>query len=457
MQASGQRSRAVVILAAGKGTRMKSRLAKVLHPIGNAPMLHHAIAAAETLSPDRLIVVVGHEGVSVAQAARGYSPGVRIAEQTEQKGTGHAVMVAAAALSGFEGDLFVTFGDTPFLTEETLAKMAAARGQSDVVCLGFEAADPGRYGRLIIGTDGSLEAIVEAKDATPEQLTITACNSGVMAGDCTQMLRLLGEIGNDNAQGEFYLTDLVHLARRSNLSASVVFCAEEETLGINDRLQLAAAERIFQDGARRRAMLGGVTLVDPETTYFSMDTVLDEDVTVAPNVVFGPGVSVGAGTEIRAFCHIEGAEIGPYCTIGPFARIRPGSRLAEKVRIGNFVETKAADIATGSKVNHLSYIGDATLGAEVNIGAGTITCNYDGFLKHRTSIADGAFIGVNTALIAPIHVAENAYVATGTVLTKDVPADALALARTPQQNREGTGKRLREKLAAAKARSKGSS
>lgn len=449
-QATRTRPRAVVILAAGKGTRMKSALPKVLHPIGGAPMLRHAIEAARSLAPERLVVVVGHGGEAVAQAARAVDGTALIAEQTELRGTGDAVMSAAEALDGFDGDLFVTFGDTPFLTPETLAGMAEARGAADIACLGFEAADPGRYGRLILDGD-HLKAIVEAKDASPEQLVITACNSGVMTGDAATMLRLLSKVGNDNAQGEYYLTDLVGLARAEGLTCRAVFCPEAETLGINDRVQLAAAERIFQEHLRREAMLSGVTMTDPASVFLSYDTRLGEDVTIAPNVVFGPGVTVGARTEIRAFCHIEAAEIGEDCRIGPFARIRPGSRLADHVHIGNYVETKAAEIGAGSKVNHLSYIGDASVGADVNIGAGTITCNYDGYSKHRTEIADRAFIGVNTALIAPISVGEGAYIATGTVLTQDVPADALSLSRTPQKNRPGTGKRLRDKLAAAKA------
>ena len=271
-----------------------------------------------------------------------------------------------------------------------------------------------------------------------------------MAGDCATMLRLLDRIGNANAQGEYYLTDVVALARAEGLTARVVLCDEAETLGINDRVQLAEAEALFQAQARRRAMLEGATLIAPETVWFSLDTRLGRDVTVHPNVVFGPGVSVAEGAEIRAFCHLEGAEVGPGAVVGPFARLRPGARLAADAHIGNFVEIKNAAVGQGAKVNHLSYIGDAALGAKVNIGAGTITCNYDGFSKHQTEIGDGAFIGVNTALVAPVEVGAQAYVATGTVVTRDVPADALAIARTPQQNREGVASRLREKLRAKK-------
>jgi bifunctional UDP-N-acetylglucosamine pyrophosphorylase / glucosamine-1-phosphate N-acetyltransferase len=442
------RDAAVVILAAGKGTRMKSDMPKVLHPIGNAPMLHHAMRAARALGPGRTAIVVGHGGEAVGRAARALEPGAAVVAQEQQLGTGHAVLAAREALDGFDGDLFVLFADTPFLRPETLAEMQAARDGADIVVLGFQARDPGRYGRLIQDAAGTLEAIVEAKDARPDQLAIRTCNSGLMAGDCATVLRLLGRVGNANAQGEYYLTDIVALARAEGLRASVVLCDEAETLGINDRVQLAEAEALFQAQARRRALLEGATLIAPETVWFSLDTRLGRDVTVHPHVVFGPGVSVGDGAEIRPFCHIEGAEVGPGALVGPFARLRPGARLAAQTHIGNFVEIKNSEIGQGAKVNHLSYIGDATLGAKVNIGAGTVTCNYDGFSKHRTEIGEGAFIGVNTALVAPVSVGPQAYVATGTVITRDVPADALAIARTPQQNREGVAPRLREKLRA---------
>lgn len=444
------RQAAVVILAAGKGTRMRSALPKVLHPIGNAPMLHHAMASARALGAGRCAVVVGSGAEAVAEAARAFDPSARVALQERQLGTGHAVLAARDALEGFEGDLFVLFGDTPFLGADTLQRMQAARADADIVALGFEAADPGRYGRLLAGPDGALQAIVEAKDATPEQLAVRTCNSGVMAGDCATLLGLLDRVGNANAQGEYYLTDVVALARADGLSARVVLCDEAETLGINDRVQLAGAEAIFQARARREAMLAGATLVAPETVFFSFDTRLGHDVTIHPNVVFGPGVTVADGAEIRSFSHLEGAEVGPGALVGPFARLRPGARLAADTHVGNFVEIKNAVLGEGAKVNHLSYIGDAGVGAKVNIGAGTITCNYDGFAKHRTEIGDGAFIGVNTALVAPISVGPNAYVGTGTVLTRDVPGDALAIARVPQENRLGMAARLREKFMARK-------
>ena len=445
---------AVVILAAGKGTRMRSALPKVLHPVGNAPMLHHAMLAGQALSPARTVVVVGHGGEAVADAARALDPATRIAVQEQQNGTGHAVLAASAALAGFEGDLYVLYGDTPFISGGTLRAMRAARAAADVVALGFRAADPGRYGRLVLSDGDALEAIVEAKDATPDQLAIDICNSGVMAADCVTMLGLLARTGTDNAQGEQYLTDIVHIARGDGLTCRAVLCDEAETLGINDRVQLAAAEAIFQSRARDAAMLAGATLIAPETVFFSLDTQLGRDVTVQPHVIFGPGVSVADGTEIRAFSHLEGAEVGAAAQVGPFARLRPGAVLAPETRIGNFVEIKNATLGQGAKVNHLSYIGDATIGPNVNVGAGAITCNYDGFAKHRTEVGEGAFIGVNAALVAPVTIGAGAYVGTGSVLTEDVPADALAIARSRQTNKPGLAARLRQKFAAAAARKK---
>ena len=445
---------AVVILAAGKGTRMRSELPKVLHQIGNAPMLHHAMQTAATLSPDRVIVVAGHGAEHVEASAKAFNPDAVVVLQEQQLGTGHAVLAAQPALHGFDGDLYVLYGDTPFIRPETLRDMRRARAGADVVALGFKAADPGKYGRFVLGDGDSLETIVEAKDATPDQLNIDICNSGLMAADSAAMLGFLDRIGNENAQGEYYLTDVISVARGDSLTCKAVICDEAETLGVNDRVQLAEAEGIFQSRARHQAMIDGATLTAPDTVFFSLDTQLGRDVIVGPNVIFGPGVTVGDGTEIRAFSHLEGASVANDAQVGPFARLRPGAALAANTRVGNFVEIKNATLAQGSKVNHLSYIGDASLGQNVNIGAGTITCNYDGFLKHHTKIEDGAFVGVNTALIAPVKVGQDAYVGTGTIVTKNVPADALAISRVPQTNREGTGARLREKLAAAKANKK---
>ena len=447
---------AVVLLAAGRGTRMKSERPKVLHEIAGAPMLHHAMRPALALEPERLVVVVGHGGEAVGAAARELAPEAAVVEQHEQLGTGHAVMTARPALEGFRGDILVLFSDTPYVRPGTLRALREARSAgSDLVVLGFEAADPGRYGRLKVAGDGTLEAIVEAKDARPDELAITTCNSGVMAGSAEVFLRLLGRLDNDNAQGEYYLTDLVRLARDEGLKAGVAFCAEAETLGINDRAELARAEAIWQDRARAAAMAEGVTMTAPGTVYLAHDTRLAPDVSIEPHVVFGPGVAVEAGARIRAFSHLEGAHVGPGAVIGPYARLRPGADIGSRAHIGNFVEVKNATIGDGAKANHLTYVGDAAVGADSNLGAGTITCNYDGFSKHRTEIGTRAFIGVNTALVAPVRVGEAAYVATGTVVTEDVPADALAIGRCRQTNRPGLASRLRQKLAAAKAARKG--
>ena len=446
------RPAAVVILAAGKGTRMRSSLPKVLHPIGNAPMLHHAMKTAAALAPAKTVVVAGHGADLVTKATAAFDRTAEVVLQNAQLGTGHAVLAAAEVLSDFEGDLFVLFGDTPFIQPDTLKAMQAARTDADVVALGFQAADPGRYGRFIEET-GRLTAIVEAKDASPEQLAIRVCNSGLMGGDCQTMLRLLGEVRNDNAQGEYYLTDLIGLANSQGLACIAVMCDESETLGINDRVQLAEAEAIFQNRARREAMLSGTTLIAPETVFFSLDTRTGQDVVIHPNVVLGPGVQIGDRCEIKAFTHLEDTRLAEDVKTGPFARARGGTELAPGVRIGNFVEMKKARLGAGTKAGHLAYLGDATLGAGVNIGAGTITCNYDGVQKHQTTIEDGAFVGVNSALVAPVTIGQGAYVGTGGVVTKDVPAEALALARAPQVNKPGYAKRLRE-MFASRARDK---
>ncbi|MBK0400914.1 bifunctional UDP-N-acetylglucosamine diphosphorylase/glucosamine-1-phosphate N-acetyltransferase GlmU [Limibaculum sp. M0105] len=447
---SDPRPVAVIVLAAGKGTRMRSALPKVLHPIAGRPMLGHALAAAATLGPRRVAVVVGHGAEAVGAAAGAVLPEARIFLQSEQKGTAHAVLAARAALEGFAGDALILYGDTPFISAATLARLVAARADADIAVLGFEAEEPGRYGRLVMDADGMLDRIVEAKDATEAELAIRLCNSGVLAADAATLLRLLDRVGCDNAQGEFYLTDVIGLARGEGRACCAVLCDEAETMGINDRAELARAEALWQARARREAMLGGVTMTAPETVFLAWDTVLGRDVTIGPNVVFAPGVSVADGAEIRAFCHLEGAVVGEGAIVGPFARLRPGARIGAGAHVGNFVEIKNASLGAGAKANHLTYVGDALVGAGANLGAGTITCNYDGFDKHRTEIGEGAFIGVNTALIAPVSVGANAYVATGTVITRDVPDEALAIARVPQENREGSGRRLRQTLKARK-------
>ena len=443
---------ALIILAAGQGTRMNSELPKVLHPLGAVPLLEHAMQAGAALEPSRTVVVTGHLGEAVAQAARARGPGVEVVQQGAQLGTGHAVLQARDALGDFAGDALVLYGDTPFIRSETLIAMQEARAAgSDIVVLGFEAGDPARYGRLIVSADG-LERIVEAKDATPDEIAVTLCNSGVILADSNLLMDLLGGVENDNASGEYYLTDIVSLARERGLSATVVTCPESETLGINSRAELAAAEALYQAARRRDAIASGVTLVAPDTVFFALDTHIGRDTVVEQNVVFGPGVTVESGAHIRAFSHLEGCHVSRGAVVGPYARLRPGTELSEDVKVGNFVEVKNARIDEGAKVSHLSYIGDAQIGAHSNIGAGTITCNYDGVMKHRTEIGAKAFIGSNTMLVAPVRVGDDALTASGSVITRDVPDGALAVARARQEVKPGLARKLFEKLKSAKVR-----
>jgi bifunctional UDP-N-acetylglucosamine pyrophosphorylase / glucosamine-1-phosphate N-acetyltransferase len=449
-------STAVICLAAGQGTRMNSDLPKVLHRIAGAPLLAHALAAARAIEPERIVVVTGHGAEAVAAAAREIDEAIRIAHQPEQLGTAHAVLQAGPALEGFTGDAVVLYGDTPFVHPETLdAMLKARRAGAAVVVLGFEAAVPGGYGRLVTGADGALLEIVEAKDATPEQRAITLCNSGVIAADCALLVDLLRAVGNANAKGEYYLTDVVALARTRGLSAAAITCPEAETLGINSRADLAAAEAAFQARARAEAMDNGVTLTDPASVWFAFDTHVGRDTVIGPNVVFGPGVTVETGATIHAFCHLEGCHVSRGAQVGPFARLRPGAELAEDVRVGNFVEVKNAIVDEGAKINHLTYVGDAHVGAGANIGAGTITCNYDGVMKHHTEIGARAFIGSNTALVAPVTIGADALVAAGSTVTADVPEGALAVARGRQEVKPGLALKLRERLKAVKAARKG--
>jgi bifunctional UDP-N-acetylglucosamine pyrophosphorylase/glucosamine-1-phosphate N-acetyltransferase len=444
-------SLAVLVLAAGQGTRMNSDMPKVLHPLAGAPLVAHAIATARALEPARLVVVTGHGAEAVQAAVEGIAPEAVCVHQAEQRGTAHAVRQAEAALAGFDGDVIVLYGDTPLIRAETLEAMRAARAEgAAVVVLGFEAADPGGYGRLVLEDDGALAAIVEAREARPQELAIRLCNSGVIAADRATLFDLLAAVRDDNAKGEFYLTDIVGLARGRGLGAAVITCPEAETLGVNSRADLAAAEAAFQARARSAAMENGATLTDPGSVFFALDTVVGRDVTIGPNVVFGPEVTIESGARIEAFCHLEGCHVSRGAIVGPFARLRPGAELAEDVRVGNFVEVKNAILDEGAKVNHLSYIGDAHVGARANVGAGTITCNYDGVFKHRTEIGAGAFIGSNTALVAPVRVGAGALVAAGSAITADVPDGALALARGRQANKEGLGMRLMERLRALK-------
>ena len=440
----------LVILAAGQGSRMQSDLPKVLHPLGAVPLVVHALRAGQTLMPAHVVVVVGHGGAEVAQVVAQENPETHVVTQEEQLGTAHAVSQARAALDGVAGDVVVLYGDTPFIRPETLEAMLAARGSHDVVVLGFEAADPGRYGRLV--TQGArLERIVEFKDASEAERAITLCNSGVICADRATLFALIAAVGNDNAAGEYYLTDIVALARAQGLSAGVVTCPEAETLGINTRAELAQAEASLQARMRSDALENGVTLAAPETVYFALDTVIGRDAVVDPFVVFGPGVTVESGAHIRAFSHLEGAHVSRGAVVGPYARLRPGAELAEDVRVGNFVEIKNAELGEGAKVNHLSYVGDATIGAGANLGAGTVTCNYDGVFKHQTEIGAGAFIGSSTMLVAPVRVGAGALTGSGSVITEDVPDGALALGRAKQENKPGLGKRLMDRLRAMKA------
>ncbi|MGJ8603900.1 MAG: bifunctional UDP-N-acetylglucosamine diphosphorylase/glucosamine-1-phosphate N-acetyltransferase GlmU [Marivita sp.] len=442
---------ALVILAAGKGTRMESDIPKVLHKIGGAPLLHHAMLSASALEPDRTIVVTGHGAELVEAAALDFDADVIAVRQDEQLGTAHAVLQAQDALDEFNGDVIVLYGDTPFISTETLEAMLAARASHDVVVLGFDAADPGRYGRLIM--DGTaLLRIVEYKDAKDEDRAVKLCNSGVICAASSTLLSLLAEVGNDNAAGEYYLTDIIGLANARGLKATAVTCDEAETLGINSRLELASAEATFQTNKRRALIEDGVMMQAPDTVFLSFDTIIGRDAEIEPNVIFAPGVTIESGARIRAFCHLEGAHVSRGSTVGPFARLRPGAELAEHVHIGNFVEIKNAQIDEGAKVNHLSYVGDAEIGARSNIGAGTITCNYDGVMKHRTIIGRDSFIGSNTMLVAPVTVGHESMTATATVVTKNVPDGAMAIARTEQTNKDGFARKLFSMLRAKKAK-----
>ena len=443
------RPRAAIILAAGHGSRMKSRTAKPLHAVGGRTMLDWSLALAKEAGAEKIVVVWGAHGPAVRDAAE--SAGAQSALQDPPQGTGDAVKQARAALEGFEGDVIVLYADTPLIRPATVARVFGALGAgAGVAVLGFEAADPGGYGRLIESSEGGLEAIVEAKDANPEQRAVRLCNSGVLAADAGLMFELLAEVTNDNAKGEYYLTDVVALARRRGLLATAVRGEEAEVLGVNSRADLAAAEAAFQNGKRSELMAAGVTLIAPHTVFISWDTDIGADVIVEPNVVFGPGVQVESGAVIRAFSHLEGCQVAGRCEVGPYARLRPGAVLETAAKVGNFVEVKKARLGEGAKANHLSYIGDGDVGAGANIGAGTIFCNYDGFFKNRTVVGEGAFIGSNTALVAPVTVGKGAMTGSGSVITRDVPEDALALARGEQAVKDGWAARFRRTMQAKK-------
>ncbi len=448
------RSCLAIVLAAGEGTRMKSRRPKVLHALAGRSLLGHVLASVSEAGADDVAVVISSERPEVGEEAHRLVPHAQIAIQSERRGTAHAALAAKAALAKAHDDVIIAFGDTPLVRPETFVALRdALSGGAAVAVLGFEAKDPTGYGRLV-ENDGHLEAIVEHKDATPEQRAINLCNAGLMALSGGHALSILEAIGDDNAQREFYLTDAVTVARARGLDAVVLRASESEVQGVNDRAQLAAAEAEFQRSKRVAVMLGGATLIAPDTVFFSYDTVIGSDVVIEPNVVFAPGVQVADGAVIHAFSHLEGARIGADANIGPFARLRPGTRLAEKAKVGNFVEVKAADIGPGAKVNHLTYIGDASVGAAANIGAGTITCNYDGFNKAKTTIGANAFVGSNSSLVAPVTIGEGAYIGSGSVITRDVAPDALAIGRGKQVEKEGWAKAFRAVAAARKGAKK---
>lgn len=437
-----QRPRAAIILAAGHGSRMKSKLAKPLHGVGGRSMLDWSLALADGVGADRKVVVWGAHAPAIRDRAE--AAGAATALQDPPQGTGDAVKQAAEALSDFEGDAIVLYADTPLIQPETVATVfEALEDGAAVSVLGFEPDEPGAYGRLIETADGNLDAIVEAKDASADQLAVRLCNSGVLAADARLLFELLSDVTNDNAKGEYYLTDVVALARQRGLTARAVCADANEVLGVNSRVDLAEAEAAFQARRRREAMLEGVTLTAPDTVHFAYDTVLEPDVIVEPHVVFGPGVIVRSGAVIRAFSHLEGAEVAGGCEVGPYARLRPGAVLESKAKIGNFVEVKKSRIGEGAKANHLAYIGDGEVGANANIGAGTIFCNYDGFFKNKTIVGEGAFIGSNSALVAPVTVGEGAMTGSGSVITRDVPGGALGLGRTEQTNKDGWATRFR--------------
>ena len=446
---------AAVVLAAGKGTRMKSDTHKVLHPVAGRPMIAHLLASLDQLAPERTVVVVGdlRDQLEAALGSR-----AELAVQDPQLGTGHAVQQAEAALGGFKGDVLVLYGDVPFVRAETMRAMVErlnAADRPEVVVLGFQPADPLQYGR-VIARDGAISKMVEFKDASDAERAVTLCNSGLMAVRGEALFALLDRVKNDNAQGEYYLPDIVNLALADGRGCAVVVAGDpDEVAGINSRAELADAEARWQQRRRAEAMAGGASLAAPETVFFSWDTVLGRDVTVEPNVIFGPGVIVADKVRIRGFSHIEGATIASGAEVGPYARLRPGAVMEEGSKVGNFVEMKAATLGKGAKANHLTYLGDAEVGAGANIGAGTITCNYDGYFKHRTVIGERAFIGSNSALIAPVKIGADAIVAAGSAVSRDVADGELRMVRAEQLVKPGWADRFHDAMKKKKAEKKG--
>lgn len=440
----------IIVLAAGEGTRMKSATPKVLHSVGGLPMLEHVLKSTKVFGAERTAVVIGPNVPAVESFLKMYPEPIDIFVQKERLGTGHATMSADKFLAESKNSNIVLFGDTPLIRPQTLNEIKLLLdGDADLVVQGFEPGNPTGYGRLLV-KNGQLTAIREEKDATDTERKIGLCNAGAMGFAPGILSELLNLLTNDNAQGEYYLTDCVELAHAQGLSVMVVKGDAADAAGINSRAQLAAVEAIFQQRMRQQAMASGVTLLAPETVHFCYDTELEADVTIEPNVVFGPKVTVKSGAVIKSFSHLEGAVIGEDAIIGPFARLRPGTELGAKTKVGNFVEIKGATIENGSKINHLSYIGDAHIAAGVNVGAGSVTCNYDGFGKHKTTIGADSFIGSGSLLVAPLDIGSNAYVATGSVITENVPSNALAFGRARQTNKDGRGAKLKDELRAAK-------
>lgn len=442
-----------VVLAAGKGTRMQSDLPKVLHKVAGRSMLGHVLALTDCVGATEVAVVVGPEMDAVRQAALAAKPSAKIFVQQQQFGTGHAVLSARDAIAAHQGDVIVLYSDTPLIEAETVRRLIAALDQGAAVAvLGFDKADPGGYGRLLVDGDGKLRGIREARDASPEELAITLCNSGVIAFRSEDLAGLLGRISNANVKGEYYLTDAVEIAVRDGAVARYVLCHPEDVLGVNSRVELAEVEAIWQRRARVRFMAEGVTMIAPDTVWLSFDTKIGRDTVIEPNVVIAPGVTIGANCEIKASCHFEGAVVGDGAKVGPFARLRPGAVLGADVHVGNFVEVKNVKMGKGAKANHLSYLGDGEVGTKANIGAGTIFCNYDGFFKHRTEIGEGAFVGSNSSLVAPVRIGAGAYVGSGSVITKDVSDGALALERSTQEERPGWAEKFRQMMLKRKAK-----
>jgi bifunctional UDP-N-acetylglucosamine pyrophosphorylase / glucosamine-1-phosphate N-acetyltransferase len=425
---------AAIILAAGLGTRMRSALPKAMHPVAGRPMINHLVSACEQVF-DRIVVVVGPDMPVMERAVAPHATVV----QGDRLGTGHAARMAAPLLRDFDGDVAVLYADNPLITVPTISKLVARRAEAGLALLAMRPEDPGRYGRLVTEPSGDVARIVEWADASEAERAVGLCNAGVVCAPAADLFRWLDAVGNDNAKGEYYLTDIVGLAVADGRRVVAEEASEAELAGANSRAELALLEAGMQARLRAAAMAGGATLTAPETVFFAWDTRLGQDVSVAPNVVFGPGVTVEDGVEIRAFSHLEGCVVRSGAVIGPFARLRPGTEVGREAHVGNFVELKAATLAEGAKANHLSYLGDVTVGARANIGAGTITCNYDGVHKHRTEIGAGAFIGSDTALVAPVRVGDRALVAAGSVITEDVPDDAMAIARGRQANKAGRG------------------